>query len=80
MYRFGFSSVRRSFDPTILLWPVIDGAALGPLPAAGYRITFKYKSFKGLNGVKVGTYNASTNKLVMLDLTLVCWSSTQAGN
>jgi hypothetical protein len=42
----------------------------GPLPAAGYRVTFKYTTIRGLNGVKVGDFNASTNKLSLIELTL----------
>ncbi|EDQ89459.1 uncharacterized protein MONBRDRAFT_25119 [Monosiga brevicollis MX1] len=47
-----------------------DGAALGPLPPYGYRITFRYSRILGLNGVRVGNYNASTNSLSMIELDL----------
>eukprot|EP00730_Choanoeca_flexa_P004202 TRINITY_DN11628_c0_g1_i11.p1 TRINITY_DN11628_c0_g1~~TRINITY_DN11628_c0_g1_i11.p1 ORF type:complete len:1035 (+),score=91.97 TRINITY_DN11628_c0_g1_i11:1645-4749(+) len=47
-----------------------DGASLGPLPPSGYRITFRYTQIEGLTGVKVGSFNDTSNDLSLFELNL----------
>jgi len=55
----------------LLACVLLDGAVLGPLPPAGYRVTFQYPDFTGLDGVKVGSFNATTNQMSLFTLDLV---------